>query len=70
MPFRLTNGPIVFMDIMNYVCEPYLDKFGIVVIYAILIYLQTKEEDKHQHLQVILELLQKKLYTKFSKYEF
>nr|GEZ09529.1 putative reverse transcriptase domain-containing protein [Tanacetum cinerariifolium] len=27
MPFGLTNTPVVFMDLMNCVCKPYLDKF-------------------------------------------
>ncbi|KAK1423842.1 hypothetical protein QVD17_19151 [Tagetes erecta] len=70
MPFGLTNAPAVFMDLMNRVCKPYLDKFVIVFIDDILIYSKTKEAHE-QHLKLILELLRKeKLYAKFSKCEF
>ncbi|GJT10738.1 putative reverse transcriptase domain-containing protein, partial [Tanacetum coccineum] len=32
MPFGMTNAPAIFMDLMNRVCKPYLDKFVIVFI--------------------------------------
>ncbi|GJZ70271.1 putative reverse transcriptase domain-containing protein [Tanacetum coccineum] len=70
MSFGLTNTPAVFMDLMNRVCKPYLDKFVIVFIDDILIYSKNKQEHE-EHLKLILELLKKKeLYAKFSKCEF
>nr|GFA28419.1 putative reverse transcriptase domain-containing protein [Tanacetum cinerariifolium] len=70
MPFGLTNTPAVFMDLMNRVCKPYMDKFIIVFIDDILIYSRNEEEHTN-HLRIILELLtNEKLYAKFSKCEF
>ncbi|GJW89567.1 putative reverse transcriptase domain-containing protein [Tanacetum coccineum] len=70
MPFGLTNAPAVFMDLMNHVCKPYLDKFVIVFIDDILIYSKNIEEHG-KHLKTILNLLRsEKLYAKFSKCNF
>ncbi|GKD58846.1 putative reverse transcriptase domain-containing protein [Tanacetum coccineum] len=70
MPFGLTNARAVFMDLMNRVCKPYLDKFVIVFIDDILIYLKSKQEHE-DHLKLILEFPKKEeLYAKFSKCAF
>ncbi|GJV81739.1 putative reverse transcriptase domain-containing protein [Tanacetum coccineum] len=58
MSFGLTNALTVFMDLMNRVCKPYLDKFVIVFIDDILIYSKSKQEHE-EHLKLILELLKK-----------
>ena len=70
MPFGLTNAPAAFMDLMNRVCSPMLDRSVIVFIDDILVYSKTKEEHE-RHLRELLETLQREqLYAKFSKCEF
>nr|GEX69781.1 putative reverse transcriptase domain-containing protein [Tanacetum cinerariifolium] len=58
MSFSLTNAPAVFMDLINLVSKPYLDKLVIVFIDDILIYSKNKEEHG-EHLKTILELLKR-----------
>nr|GEX69478.1 hypothetical protein [Tanacetum cinerariifolium] len=70
IPFGLTNEPTIFMDLMNQVCRPMLDKSVIVFIDDILVYSKSKEEHE-VYLQEFLETLRKeKLYARFSKCEF
>ncbi|GKA25894.1 putative reverse transcriptase domain-containing protein [Tanacetum coccineum] len=70
MPFGLTNAPAIFMDLMNRVCRPMLDKSVIVFIDDIIIYSKNKEEHE-AHLREVLETLRKEtLYAKFAKCEF
>ncbi|KAJ9545620.1 hypothetical protein OSB04_025327 [Centaurea solstitialis] len=70
MPFGLTNAPAAFMDLMNWVCRPMLDRSVIVFIDDILVYSKTKE-DHMVHLREVLEVLRKeRLYAKFSKCAF
>ena len=56
MPFGLTNAPVVFMCLMNNVMLRYLDKFMVVFIDDILIYLKSEEEHK-EHLKIVLQEL-------------
>ena len=48
MSFGLTNAPASFMDLMNRVFRPYLDRFFIVFIDDILVYSRSElEHEKH-----------------------
>ena len=66
MPFGLTNAPVAFMDLMNHVSMPMLDRSVIVFIDDILVY--SKSRDLHkEHLREVLETLRReRLYAKFQ----
>ena len=70
MPFRLTNAPTTFMNLMNRVFRPYLDQFVVVFIDDILVY--SRDEHEHeQHLKLVLQpLREKRLYAKLRKCDF
>ena len=70
MPFGLTNAPAAFMDLMNRVFSPNLDKFVIVFINDILVYSGSPKEHT-EHLRTVLQILrERQLYAKFSKCQF
>jgi hypothetical protein len=56
MSFGLTNAPAHFMYLMNSVFMPELDKFVMVFIDDILVYLKSMEEHE-EHLQIVLQRL-------------
>ncbi|KAK1652429.1 hypothetical protein QYE76_070234 [Lolium multiflorum] len=70
VPFGLTNAPAIFMNLMNKIFMPCLDKFVIIFIDDILIYSKDKAEHA-EHLRIVLQTLREhQLYAKFSKCEF
>jgi hypothetical protein len=70
MSFGLTNPPAYFIYLMNSVFMPELDKFVIVFVDDILLYLEN-EQDHAEHLRIVLTRLRDhQLYAKFSKCEF
>nr|GEV38365.1 hypothetical protein [Tanacetum cinerariifolium] len=70
MSFGVTNAPAIFMNLMNQVYKPCLDKFMNIFIDDILIYSKS-EEEYTEHLKLNLKLLKKEeLYAKLSKCEF
>jgi len=70
MPFGVTNASALFMDYMNRIFRPFLDKFVVVFIDNILIYSRTHEEHA-EHLRIVLGVLrEKQLFVKLSKCDF
>jgi len=70
MPFGVTNAQTLFMDYMNWIFRPFLDKFVVVFIDDILIYSRTHEEHV-KHLRIVFCILrEKQLFAKLSKCDF
>jgi hypothetical protein len=68
VPFGLSNELVVFMCLMNGVFRNYSNKFVIVFLDDVLVY-SNYEEEKAQHLRMVLQVLRKhQLYEKFSKF--
>lgn len=66
----MTNALALFMDHMNKIFRPFLDKFVMVFIDDICIYSKTHKEHVG-HLRTMLSILrEKKLYAKLSNCEF
>nr|GEY07796.1 RNA-directed DNA polymerase, eukaryota [Tanacetum cinerariifolium] len=69
MPFDLTNTSVVFMDLMNRVCKPYLDKSVIIFTDDILFYSKSKKEHE-EHLKKELNLRQRRWLELLIDYDF
>ena len=70
MSFGLTNEPAAFMDLLNWVLRPFVDRFVMVLIDDIWEYSRSEEEHV-MHLRFVLQTLRKHhLYVKFSKCKF
>nr|GEY30220.1 hypothetical protein [Tanacetum cinerariifolium] len=69
MSFGWTNASAVFMDLMNRVCKPYLDRFMIVFTDDILIYSKNRKEHEG-HLKVREKDIPKTAFrTRYGHYE-
>jgi hypothetical protein len=70
LPFGVSNAPGVFMEYMNRIFHPFLDRIVVVFIDDILVYSKSDEEHA-EHLRIVLGVLkEKKLFAKLSKCEF
>ena len=70
MQFRLTNILVIFQKRINSILGEYLDKFIIVYLNNIIIYLITKKEYKEYVKQVLRRLQEEQILVVIKKCEF
>jgi hypothetical protein len=70
IPFGLTNVPTTFQSIVDYIIQPFLDKFAVYYLDNILIFSKTLEEH-WKHMKAVLDALYRhKLLVNKNKSEF
>ena len=70
MQFGLINALVTFQKRINNILGEYLDKFVIVYLNDIIIYLITKEEYREYIKQVLRRLQEEKILVVIKKYKF
>ena len=70
MQFRLINTLVIFQKHINNILGEYLDKFIIVYLNIIIIYLITKEEYREYIKQVLRRLQEEQMLVVIKKYKF
>ena len=71
MPFGLTNASAAFMDLMNRVFQPYLDRFVIIFFFDDILVYSSSLEEHSEHLRIVLQTLRgRQLYAKLCKCQF
>ena len=66
MPFRLTNAPTMFMDLMNWVFRHYLDQYVVVFIDNILVYSNSHLEHVNTQEKIYVYIYIYEMMTQFS----
>jgi len=70
IPFRLTNIPVIFQSLIDYIIRPFLDKFIVYYLNDILIFSKTLAE-YWKYIRVVLDILyQYKLSVNKEKSKF